>query len=344
MSCLYRIQDTKSLNFERGVFVFNNIFNINQIVDVRSVGLKRLLFLSRLGTRLFRLEPRCVERIDEKRFVVCQGHKVWLLNVAQKTFSMLQKSREGFSDPLNLCSDGDNVYWGDYGDNAYHKDVHIYRLTPNLRIEVVYSFSSGVIRHVHNVIWDKVHKRFFILTGDLEEKAGIYVADKDWETVEPIVTGSQQYRAVIAFPCSGGLIYATDSVEENNNIYLLKDGMVKALAPFPGSCIYGTETKDYYVFSSTVEPPEGRGVLDMFTYKIGAGIQDRYAHLLTVRKSDLEVREVLKVRKDFLPMKLFQYGSLTFPKGQESSNELWYNIVACNGDGEVMRIASLDAY
>ena len=72
--------------------------------------------------------------------------------------------------------------------------------------------------------------------------------------------------------------------------------------------------KTHYVFASTVEPSEGRGFFDMFTYELGAGITDKYSHLITIRKSDLHVEEVLKVKKDIWPMKLFQYGSLMFPK------------------------------
>ena len=305
---------------------------------------QRVFSHSRLLSRFFRLDPRCAERLGEQGYVVCVAHKVWLLDTRNKQMTVLQDSRDGFSNPLNLCSDGDAVYWGDYGRNKEHREVRIYKVGADRQVKVIHTFEAGTVRHIHNVVWDEAHRRFYVMTGDLEEMAGIYMADEDWKEVVPVVTGSQQYRAVVAFPCGDGLIYATDSVAEDNCIYLLKDGAVKALSPFPGSCIYGTETKDYYVFSSTVEPPEGRGALNMFTYKLGAGIQDRYAHLIAVRKSDLEVKELLRVKKDIWPMKLFQYGALTFPKGQEGSNELWYNIVACKGDGKTMRVTDMKHY
>lgn len=306
-----------------------------RIVSLHSSKTKSLLCHFRLAVRLLRLEPRCAERLDKNKFVVCYAHKIWILDIKNKLFDVLQESREGFSNPLNLCSDGKSVYWGDYGDNVQRKEVNIYRLTSDLKVETIYTFPKRAIRHIHNVIWDEIHMRFFILTGDLEESSGIYVADEKWKTVNPVFTGSQQYRAVVAFPCGEGLIYATDSIKDENNIYLLQEGNVKLLAPFPGSCIYGAETKDYYAFSSTVEPSEGRGLFNLFSYKLGSGIKDRYAHMVIVRKSDLQVQELLKVKKDLWPMKLFQYGALTFPKGQTQSEELYYNIVACKGDGKI---------
>jgi hypothetical protein len=279
-----------------------------------------------------------VERLDVNRYVVCHDHNVCLLDVVNKTFSVLQKSRKGFSNPLNLSSDGINVYWGDYGNNASHESVNIYRLTPKLNVDVVYTFPKGIIRHIHNIIWDEKHQFFYVMTGDMEATSGIYIASSDWSMVKPVAIGSQQYRAVVAFPYKNGLIYATDSVEDSNHIYLLQDEEVKPLHLFPGSCIYGTEIKDFFVFSSTVEPPEGRGLMSLLTNRLGTGIQDRYVHLIIISKNDLTLEEILKVKKDIWPMKLFQYGSIMFPKGQKMCEGLWYYSIACKGDGKSFKL------
>lgn len=342
MNCnyLYRTTDRKGVFFERCSFFKGDAYsNVQeQIVSAKLYGLKGLLSKNRLANRLLRMEPRCVERLDDDRFIICYSQSVCLLDFCNQSLSPIQTSRSGFSNPLNLCSDGQYVYWGDYGDNSTHEEVNIYRVDASLNTEVIYSFPKGAIRHIHNIIWDDANKKFYILTGDLEETSGIYESDSEWKDVRPVVVGSQQYRAVVGFPYENGLVYATDSVSEENQIYLLQDGGVKSLAPFPGSCIYGTETKDYYVFSSTVEPPEGRGFFNLFTYKLGKGIKDRYAHIITVRKSDLKVEEVYKAKKDIWPMKLFQYGTFMFPKGQNKSNDLFFNVVACKGDGETQQI------
>ena len=288
----------------------------------------------RILTRLFRLEPRDIEKLSENRYVICALHKIWLLNIHDGSIKELASNRKGWSDPLNFCTDGVNVYWGDYGNNPKRDDVNIYKIDQNLKITIIYKFDAGFIRHIHNIIWDDTCKCFYLFTGDKELHSGIYMADKDWNYVNPIAVGSQKYRAVVGFPTEGCIIYATDSVESQNNIYMIRNGEVQAISPFPGSCIYGCETKTHFVFSSTVEPSEGRSFWKMFSYKLGAGINDRYSHLITVRKGDLKVDEKLKLKKDPLPMKLFQYGTIMFPKGQNNYEDLLYYSMACEGDGE----------
>lgn len=337
MFCYYLGED-RWLSFYHQSFWLESKSNVEKIVDLNHGRFERLLSLSRLGIRFLRLEPRCIERLDMNRFVFSYRRKMWLLDIEQKSTTILMNSRDRFSNPLNICSDGEYLYWGDYGDNTGNESVNIYRLGPDLSIQVVYCFPAGDIRHIHNLIWDSKYMRFYVLTGDLEKRSGIYMASHDWSIVTPWVIGMQQYRAVIAFPHQGGLLYATDTVEEENRVYLLKNNELHTLGSFPGSCIYGTEIKDYYVFSSTVEPAEGRNIWDFFTYKLGKGIKDRYAHLIVIGKNNLHIKEVLKVKKDEWPMKLFQYGVLTFPKGQEQNAELVYNIIACKGDGDTKKI------
>ena len=335
---LYVTEDGQGLLFKNQAFYTVNLTSgqSDLIVNTQAGFWERICGHSRLGARFFRMEPRCVERLLDNLFVVCYANRVWLLDALKRSLSLLLDSRDGFSNPLNLCTDGNAVYWGDYGNNPKHEVVNIYRLDSDLKVKIAYSFEEGVIRHIHNIVWDEKHQKFYVLTGDLEEKSGIYEATVDWHQVSPIVTGDQQFRAVVAFLYKDGLIYATDSVSEKNMIYLLQNGTVKPLSPLPGSCIYGAETEDYYVFSTTVEPPEGRGLFDMLTYKLGEGIEDRYSHLIAVGKNDLKVREVAKVKKDILPMKLFQYGAVMFPQGRVNENTIWLYNMACKGDGRTI--------
>ena len=332
---LYKLDINKWLKF------YNNSFYVdNELVGKLEIPLlKRFFIRIRMFVRLLRLEPRVIERLTENEFVFCALHKMWVLNIVDKKIRLLTENRFGWSDPLNMCKVGDNIYWGEYGCNQEKDVVNIYRLNSKKEISVVYTFPKNTIRHIHNIIWSTSEQIFYIFTGDKEDCAGIYKSDKDWAMVEPILIGNQQYRAVVGFPLKKGIIYVTDSVETPNNIYVYQNNEIESITSFPGSCIYGTETKSYYLFASTVEPPEGRGFFNMFTYKLGSGIQDWYSHLIKVRKDNLEVEEILKVKKDILPMKLFQYGTIMFPKGQEHSDELLYYIMACKGDGRSEKIS-----
>ncbi|MCI1785952.1 MAG: hypothetical protein LKI59_07445 [Bacteroidales bacterium] len=315
----------------------NNVTTINNNLFPFS---KVLLSKNRLLNRLFRLEPKCIARLSNDLFITSFLHKTLVFNIVTREIRELMISREGFSDTLNFCSDGQFVYWGDYGSNVNHKDVNIYRIGQDLKVDIIYKFASGTIRHIHNIIFDKENDRFWIFAGDNEEVAGIYLANKTWSEIEPVFIGEQRYRTVVGFPYENGLIYATDSVEKNNYIYIItEDGKESILTEINGSCIYGTETKDYFVFSTTVESPEGNGIKAILSTKLGNGIKSHYVHLIVVNKKDLSVKIVRKYKKDIWPMKLLQYGAITFPGGQEFSNKLWYYPVACKGvDGKNIMI------
>lgn len=322
------------LQFRHMTFYLSDGKDNRKIVSVNSGLLKRFLSYLRITVRLFRLEPRCIVQMDSKRFVLCLLHKIWLLDIEDSSLKELTDSRSGFSDPLNFCTDDTNVYWGDYGDNAARDVVNIYKLSSDLSIKVIFQFKAGKIRHIHNIIYDKEYQQFWVLTGDTEKGVGIYTSDFTWNKVTPVVTGQQDYRSVVAFPHEGGLLYATDAVDRENHIFSLKGNNIVPLATINGSCIYGTETKDYYIFSTTVEPPEGRGLLNLFTYRLGKGIKSRESHIIAVSKKTMEVNIIERMQKDIWPMKLFQYGMATFPIGQKLSEKLCYNIIACKGDGK----------
>lgn len=303
--------------------------------------LNRILSHNRLVSRLLRLEPRCCEKISTDKFVICHLKKIWLLDINAKTLMVLSASRTGFTTPLNLCSANEHVYWGDYGSNTNHDNVNVYCLDQGLEKSTVYSFPANTIRHIHNIIYDEDRKKYWILTGDNEATSGIYLASEDWKDVKPIATGEQLYRAVVGFPHPKGLLFATDSVEKDNYLCLLnlETKKVNKLFAMNGSCIYGGKTKDYDVFSTTVESPEGGGIWSMFSRKLGKGIKNYEVKIISVKRSDNSIIEIASLTKDFWPMKLFQYGQATFPIGMEFSNKLYFNPIACKGaDGVVKEI------
>ncbi len=288
----------------------------------------------RLTERLFRLEPKCAGRLDENRFVVCTLGLIWLVDVQNHAISELCSTRRGYG-VLNFCERDGYIFWGDYGSNINHEEIHIYRLDKNLDIKIVFTFPQDSVRHIHNII--KSEDGFFVLAGDNERKAGIYKANADWTEVRPWKIGEQKYRAVVGFTYKGGLLYATDSVETENHLRLIDaEGNESELATINGSCIYGGETKDDFIFSTTVESHEGGGWRKLLSNELGGGIKTPDVHIIAVGKSDLGISILKKSRKDIWPMKLFQYGAMVFPKGQENCKEgLWcYNVACKKYDGK----------
>lgn len=300
---------------------------------------KRLLSRSRMMTRLFRLEPKCISHLSGGRYIFCIFSKLWCVDVDSKSIKQIFELRKGFS-VLNFCSYKGKLYFGEYGTNKNLEGIGIYEINPSLEVSQVYSFMPGDIRHIHNIINDSIHQRFIILTGDNERKSGVYFSDYTFSAVIPFAIGEQKYRAVMAFPLEKGILYATDSVEEANSINLLSyDGTVKKILDINGSCIYGLETPDSYLFSTTVEPREGNSKKDLFTYKLGAGIKTRDVHIIQVTKGNLSAKILKTFRKDIFPMNLFQYGRMTFPGHQSKSNEIWVYNIGCKGvDGRTIKI------
>lgn len=313
------------------------------VAEVPVSNILRALCHFRLLVRLFRLEPRCVEMIDENLMIFCLMHKVWILNIETAAIQVIFEARPGFSDPLNFCKVGGHVYWGDYGNNDKRDAVRIYRVDSSLNVETVYGFPQGTIRHIHNIIYSDSSDCFWILTGDNDKDAGIYKSDRWFEQVEPVRIGEQNYRAVVAFPYKKGIIYATDSVEKENHIFVCtadNNYQIVAITGINGSCIYGTEIKDWYIFSSTVEPPEGRGLRNLFSDRLGGGIKSRDVHVVAVKKNGLsDIRIIAKYKKDRWPMKLFQYGAVMFPAGLNDMERLLLCPIACEGhDGDTIEI------
>ncbi len=330
---LYLLKDNTGILFDRmSFFCVDLTTGRKNFICKFPVGEQtEFLSRSRILSRLKRLEPKCAGRLSETEFVVSLLRCIWLVDIENRTCKKLCDNPEGFSEVINFCSTKDGVYWGDYGRNDQLKAVTVNRLqltAYGLQLNKVYTFEAGKVRHIHNIVEDG--DGFLMFVGDNEEQAGIYRVNSDWTEVKPWKIGQQKYRAVVGWPYQGGVFYATGSVETENQIrYITAEGEEKELAVLNGSCIYGCETKDYYLFSTTVEPHEGGGKLSLLFEELGGGIKSRDVTIVAVRKKDLSVRQVANYRKDSWPMKLFQYGRCIFAGGQQDSNTVWCSPVAC---------------
>lgn len=327
---IYLINESRGLLFKNlAFFVVDLRKGEIEMVARIPVGMKdRILCHCRLTERLLRLEPKCTGRLDEERFVISVLGKLWLLDLQERKVTSLGNMRAGYGI-LNFCVNNGNVYWGDYGANPSHDEINIYKLESDLNVSTVHSFPRNSVRHIHNII--KTEAGFIVMTGDNETVAGIYQVNSDWTEVKPWKNGEQKYRAVVGFPYRGGLLYATDSVEMENHLrYIDETGTAQVLATMNGSCIYGGETRDSFLFSTTVESPEGGEKLGLFSRKLGGGIKSDEVHVVAVSKKDLTVKMITRFKKDFWPMKLMQYGQAVFAGGQEQALEgFWCYPMSC---------------
>lgn len=306
---------------------------------------ERLLGRSRLATRLFRFGVRSSVTLDERCVVLNIGSRLFELDLETGTLSEGWYCGEGIrplvmtlSREINSFADG--VYFGGYLHNPNKNSVNIYHRFGVDQWEVVYTFPQGVINHVHNIVADPYRHCFWIFTGDFDDAAAIWKATNGFGKVEKVVGGDQKWRGCVVFVLPEGLLYATDTPFSKNHIYLFKeDGFVEIVGDISGSCIYGCQWKDKYVFSSTVEA-DGRDESLMkllFSKKRGSGIEDDYVRMYM---GDFEsgFKEIYQEKKDWLPF-LFQFGVFKFPTGVNKTDTLYFQPVATReNDLGLMRI------
>ena len=236
-----------------------------------------------------------------------------------------------FSDVKGIEGIDDGIYFGTYQSVSSKNPVHIFKRTGVDQWKTVHTFELGSVEHIHNVIPDPYRKCLWIFSGDFGNNAAIWKVTEHFGKVERVFYGDQMYRACVINVLPEGLLYATDSPLDKDYIFLLnpESGELNELMPIAGSCIYGCQWKDQFVFESSVEPSgKYKNKLDfLFSKKIGPGIQDRYVRIYC---GNLEngFKEIYKEKKDCLPYATFQFGAVKFPIGVNNSDTLYFQPIA----------------
>ncbi|MCG3864919.1 MULTISPECIES: hypothetical protein [unclassified Photobacterium] len=244
-----------------------------------------------------------------------------------------------FSIIKNIDGFTDVVCFGEYFGNHDRDPVNIYVRNSNGKWINTYSFVKGEINHIHALIPDIYRNCIWILAGDFEHSASIYKAEDNFKNVSPILTDNQNYRACVAFPLEDGILYATDSQIKTNSIRMMKQvgaGWVsEQLVDINGSCIYGTELKDYFVFSTSTEPSEKKigKIARLLDNKPAPGILENKSDIIIYNKKSKKISIITSINKDIWPYRLFQFGSVMFPSNSEKSNILYsYNVGSKEND------------
>jgi hypothetical protein len=299
--------------------------------------IKRLLFIFKPTRRLFRLGAINGIFSMNKVFITIDK-KIFSLTIDDFKLREEHIFKKG-NGPLYLKNIErvrnfkDGLYFGDYFGNNSKEPINITRRNHDGTFEIVYTFPKGQINHIHNLILDNFNDCVWILAGDFGEAAGIWQAKDNFKSVKKVLTGSQQYRSCIAFPTKDGLIYPTDSQFEQNYIRILKyenDTYVsKPIQKINGSVIYGCSIGEKIIFSTSTEPSisNNNKFLHWLERKPGSGINKNESHLvLGTLKDGFKIIDIKK--KDLLPYRLFQFGTIMFPSGINPTNKLFSYSVA----------------
>ena len=297
---------------------------------------ERLLGRCKLIYRLLRRGVRAAEVIDNEHIVLSVGNVLYEMNINTGEFSDGYYCGKGirpliFTAVMDVESFQDGLYFGGYLGNMDKKPVNVYHRIGEDKWDVVYTFPQGAINHVHAIVSDPYRQCLWIFTGDFDEASAIWKVTDGFKKVERVAGNDQIFRGCVVFALPEGLLYATDAPFADDYIYLMnpKTYEVKKLCPIGGSCIYGCQWKDKYVFSSTVEG-DGRNTSRMefyFGQKRGAGIKDDYVHMYCGNLQE-GFKEIYKEKKDSMPYYTFQFGVFKFPYGVNNTDSLYFQPVA----------------
>ncbi len=290
---------------------------------------RRLSVAHRLSARLFRDGFHALAVLPSGQLIAAVPGAIVALHSGDSEFRQTFKIMRG-TRPLHITAVPDGtVFWGEYFDNASREETHIYASTDaGLTWHIAHSFHKRAIRHIHNIVHDPWQDCLWILTGDYGDECRILRAKCDLSTVEVILQGNQQARAVAALPLEDGLYFASDTPLQQNFIYRLdRQGTLSQLTPITSSSIYGCRVGEHLFFSTMVEPS---GVNRSNTVRVyGARVSD------SARWDAL-----LSWTKDRWPMKFFQYGNAFFPDGNNTTTCLALTTIAVETDDLVTSVYS----
>jgi hypothetical protein len=286
---------------------------------------RRLSSGHRLSARLFRDGYHSLVGLPDGTLIAILPKIIGVLAPGaprfEETFTIPRGSR-----PLNLAVTPDGgVFWGEYFDNKERDEVNIYgSLDGGRSWHPVYTFPKQSIRHVHSINYDPYRNCLWILTGDLGEECRFLRASPDFSSVEVVLSGNQQARAVSLLPFEDGVYFATDTPLEQNYIYhLTQDGRLDRLFPVNSSVFYTCRVSRAMFFSTVVEPSPVNH--DQTTTLLGSADGKNFVVLL-------------RWPRDIWPLMYFQYPNIFLPTGDNDSDILAVTGWAVRGEDQTTNL------
>lgn len=339
--------DGKALLYHKGKLYTQDIrkgMEAKYLLNLPISTKRKAMICFRPMERLLRMEPRLAVAIGQDDFLLSCAGKIYHVDIQKKELTEELQFRSRMNNPLMFAKkENGNILFGEYFSNNEHKEVCVFERESG-SWKKVYSFPSGSIYHIHGIVIDE--NKIYILTGDDDKESAIWYTQDNFEHVEMLAGGAQKFRACVAYPYQGGLIYATDTPLEQNYLYILRQENGKwineVFSEMPGPCIYGTIRQDGFYFATSVEPDASLGDMRYrFSYKLGKGVKDRYTHIIRCTRNG-NVTEIAKFEKDLWPMLLFQFGNCLFPDVESDDELLVCPQSVKRYDGKTVNICYID--
>ena len=209
------------------LYLYNHVKGKLQVAAALNMTvIDRIIASSCLLRRMFRFGIHCGYQIDSSNYVVACKERIYRVNAATSEITREKTNRQGFKPLIFTTISGlsefdEHICYGEYGSNRRRSAIEILGREKSGEWHTLYTFPPDKIDHVHSLVPDPYRECVWILTGDYDKAAAIWMAKDNFKTVKCIVRGRQIYRASVGYAVHEGLLYATDSHLGNNSIRLL---------------------------------------------------------------------------------------------------------------------------
>ena len=297
----------------------------SKVAEFRPDWFRRIEISNKYSSRLMRNGFHVLKIMQSGRLVGVIDGKIVLAESSDMEFRPVFDIPRGTRPLTMTIGVNDTLYWGEYFSNKDREEIHIYASHDfGEHWDVCYTFPKGSTKHIHSVTWDPFQNCFWVLKGDNDSESAVIQFDPHWVNSESIVFGSQQARAATCIPHEEGLYFATDTPLAQNFVYILdKAGNVEKLQSLRGSSLQSCQVNDRIFFSTAVEP----STINNSRICTLVGTDDR-----------INWMELVKWRKDWLPMQLFQFGNILLPTGNNNSNMIAATGMAVKNEDMVTHI------
>lgn len=251
--------------------------------------------------RLFRAEIQFFKSLKNNSGICIAKNGIFLLNKLSGRFEKVFQVARG-SRPLNLCEDLEgNLFFGEYFNNKDRDQVHVYSSKDLGKTwDIVYTFETNTIRHIHAVQADPFTGYIWIVTGDNDGECIIAYTRDGFRTIDIVAQGGQEYRSCRLLFFRDFIVYGTDSPLMENYIIKMNrsDFSIEKLQKVQGSVINACQNENICLISTAVEPSTIN--------------RDRKVYLW-YSENGYEWNQIFAVKKDLFNMTYFQFGNLCFP-------------------------------
>lgn len=276
--------------------------------------------------RALRLSFYNVVRLKEDRLFVTFNKSVGVMSPGG--FSIVR----GFDRPFRVLRGGcaiepDGAVWfGEYvrgGDGP----LRIYRLAPDTeKADIAHAFPPGFARHIHAVHLDPHDGSLWCVTGDHEDQCKILRSSDSGRSFATVGSGDESWRAISLQFCEDAIYYATDAEFLPNSVYRLeRDTLARTrVATLDGPVYYSYACGADLFFAVSAE---------LCPSQVG-----RNATIWHLDPRG-DCTPVVSFAKDALPVRYFQPGTISFPRGPGARDEFFFTGVALRGaDGVTFRV------